>query len=717
MWGDTMSLPIAERWPNRTSLIEHALPPALCVALSLLVVSTASTLVLQAGFLDPYVYAGYVNDYFGTFQRYGHTYYSSRIAYIFLDRTFISIFGETTGLLLCRILVLSCSAYAAFCIAKRFFGWGTAIVAVSWLCLIPWLFRSIAWTHYDGFATAYLLIAMAFLLAPRNHRLIAHIAAGFFLALAVNCNLHVLMVAGLFAPSWLWLNRQVRITNLMLLALSIAVGFFAGYAVLQMLFSLAIGSFRVFIEAAALNSARSLLGGELANWFHPFDRLIANGNFIFLIPIFFTVASMILAALNRKGSTAENRDFALASSFYCAAVLAGALVLHFFFKHTWFSVFYYDVYFVPACLLVVISLAGTTFASLPRTAWLLASGVVTSLLALWFLRESMDITLSVNIRPWIYFAAIVLIGALIYPKITAAPVMLIGLICATYGMFQMQSGVVQQYALWAGRNMKAEGDVYRGAVFLQTFIRRHVPNTMPVGFWYSNDPKNVNLNSMQAMFLWAYSRLQNHTGPGMPTVDDYFKQQIRSRDYIAIMARNDQEIEAAYAALRGLPTRYHEVSRSAYTSPTESYIVALAELHAIPAQLGRELREVPIKELQVQNGARLSSTSAGIELTTASCLWCYSAVLSPETPTRDGSDVILRMSVTLGSGQVGVAKVTPSNMNELLGLTPIIPRVGKQTIDIRIKSSKVDEIVIFRNESPNGASRITVHSLGYYAPN
>ncbi len=713
-----MSLSIAERWSNRSWLIQHAFSLALCILLSLIVVATASTLVLQAGFLDPYVYAGYVHDYFGTFQRYGHTYYSSRIAYIFLDKTFISIFGETTGLLLCRILILSCSAYAAFCIAKRYFGWGPAIIAISWICLIPWLLRSIAWTHYDGFATAYLLFALTFLLVPRDRRLIAHAAAGFFLALAVNCNLHLLMVAGLFAPSWLWFNRRVRLADLAFLILSIATGFIVGYAILQLLFSLAIGNFRVFIEAAALNSARSLLGGELANWFHPFSKLIAGGMFIFLMPIFFTLAGVIGLIVNRRHLSTEKGDFFVASSFYCAAVFVGALVLHTFFKHTWFSVFYYDVYFVPACLLVLISLAGMTFDALSKkAAWFLASTSLLSLLALWFSRETMDITLSVDIRPWMYFSVVVLLCALVYPKITAAPVLLVGLICATYGMFQMQAGVVQQYALWAGKDMRGEADVYRGAVFLQSFVRRHVPNTAPVGFWYSNDPKNVNLNSMQAMFLWAYSRLQNHTGPGMPTVDEYFRQQIRSRDYIAIMARNDQEIDAAYSALRELPTRYHEVGRSVYNSPTERYIVALAEIHAVPAQLGQELREIPVQELQVQNGARLLSTSTGIELTTASCLWCYSAVSPPATSSSDGSDVILRMNITLGSGQIGVATVTSSNMNELSGLTPIIPRVGKQTIDIRIKSPKANEIVVFRNESPNGASRMTIHSLGYYAPN
>ena len=123
-----MSFSITKLWSNHARLIESLLPLAISVAFALLIVSTASTLIMQAGYLDPYFYAGYVNDYWGTYQRYGHTYYSSRIAYIFLDRAFISVFGQTTGLFLCRLVVFTAAAYAAFQIARRYFGYSTAIL-------------------------------------------------------------------------------------------------------------------------------------------------------------------------------------------------------------------------------------------------------------------------------------------------------------------------------------------------------------------------------------------------------------------------------------------------------------------------------------------------------------------------------------------------------------------------------------------------------------
>jgi hypothetical protein len=223
---------------------------------------------------------------------------------------------------------------------------------------------------------------------------------------------------------------------------------------------------------------------------------------------------------------------------------------------------------------------------------------------------------------------------------------------------------------------------------------------------------------MQAMFLWGYSRLQNHSGPGMPEIDEYFKEQVRLREFIAIMARSDQEIDAAYEALRHVPIRHHEVARTSYSSKTESYLIALAELHPIPAQLGNELREIAPKELHPQNGALLTSTADGVDLKTAPCLWCYSAMTTPSSlPPSSTSEVVLRMTVTMTSGQVGIATVTPDDVNNLTNLTKVVPRAGKQTIDIKIKAQTKENIIVVRNESTLGPGQMTIHSIGYYSPN
>lgn len=702
-------------WSNRDRLIASLLPFAICFGCALLMVSTASTLTLQAGFLDPYVYAGYVHDYVGTFARYGQTYYSSRIAYIFLDRAFISLFGETAGLFLCRLVVFTAAAYAAFQIAKRYFGWGPALLAVSWLCFIPWLLRSITWTHYDGFATVYLIVAFAFLIAPRRHLFAAHVAAGFFFALSVNCNLHLLMVGGLFAPSWYWLNRSRPLREIALLAIATVSGFILAYAILQLLFSLTIWNFHLFIEAATLRSAKELLGGELANWSHSFSELIANGNYIFLVPIFFCCAALFTLTLNRNTTDIDAQDFSIAAFSYNVLLLTFVLILHFFFHHTWFSVFYYDIYFLPACLFVLISLAGAMFIRTSRTARVICYGACVPLVALWFTRETLDISLRNDIYLWAYFTLAILVGALLKPKITAAPALVIGLLCATYGIFQMQSGVMPQYTLWPGHDHRMEKDVYRGALFLQNIIRRRVPTDKTVGFWYSNAPENVNLNSIQSIFLWGYSRLQDYTGPGMPLVDGHFKKLIPGESFIAILARSNQKIEAAFAALRAVQARYHEISRDSYTSATENYHVVLATLSHVPPKLGNEIQSIDLKKLVAQNGSSVLMGPEGALLKTASCMWCYSVAVSVPLPARP-TDVVARLDLTVHNGKIGIGTINSDDTNALHNLVSIAPANGDQIIDLKIKRS-TDNTIVFRNESADGASQAVIRSIKLDADN
>lgn len=714
-----MSFSIAMRRPNRAELIEHLLPLAICFGFALLIVSTASTLILQAGFLDPYVYAGYVNDYFGTYHRYGHTYYSSRIAYILLDRAFLLVFGQTNGLFLCRLLVLTSAAYAAFRIAQRYFGFATAVLTISWLCFIPWLLRSISWTHYDGFATVYFLVALAFILVPQRHRVPAYVIAGFSLALAVNCNLHLLMIAGLFVPSWFWMNRKIGVLPAIRLTLAIIFGFIAGYAMLQVLFSLATGTSRVFIEAAAFNSARTLLGGQMSNWFHSLSNIIAIGNLIFLLPIFFCVAVILATALNRSALQQEQRDFCIGAALYITLLTTAVFGLHFM-GHGWLSLFYYVVYLLPGCLLALIAIAGIASTRTPTIFRVICIGTAVGLAGLWFARQAMPPTIPNDIRIWIALAAITVVLALLRPRITSAPALLAGLIVSTTLMFYWQPRVIIQYASWPGlkENAELEKDVYAGAVFLQKFVRTHVPTPTAIGFWYSNAPENVNLNSMQSMFLWGYSRVQGFTGPGMPVIDDAVRQSVHQKPFIGVIARNDKELDEAFAALKSIPANFTEIARAYYTAPVESYVIAIVELAPVASPIGARIGELALYPIMPQNGGAIGIASNGIALTMPACQWCYgaTALLSPEH-IEGLQHIIMRVTLTVSEGQIGIATATSDNISALQNPVSVGVRAIDQTVDIRLPIPAKNPTLVFRNESPNGISRATVRSIEYYKEN
>lgn len=711
-----MSLSIAEQSPDRSWLVNHVLPPVFCVLLSLLVVSTASSLVMQAGFLDPYVYAGYVNDYFGTFQRYGHTYYSSRIAYILLDRAFLLAFGQDAGLFLCRLCVLTCATFATFKIAERYFGFAVGIISACWLCLVPWLLRSIAWTHYDGFATVYALIALAFLLVPQRRRFLGHAVAGFFLALSVNCNLHLLVVAGTFAPSWIWLNRDIGIRRVLGLILAIALGFIASYAMLQTLFTLATGGAKVFVEAAAFNSARELLGGQMANWFHTLGNNISVGNFIFLLPIFFSVAAIFATAVNWSALSRPQRDFCVATLLYVVLLTIAVFCLHFL-QHGWLSLFYYQVYQLPSCLLAFIAIAGIASVRTPRLFRVVCINAPLILAAVWFARHLTDATLPNDIYIWAGLGAVTFVIALLRRK-TSAIALLLSLMLATNLMFIWQQGVgYRHYAFWPGLKSTTElqRSVYGGAVFLQKFVRAKLLPTTPVGFWYSNSRDVVNFNSMQSMFLWGYSRVQGFTGPGMPEVDDFLRKAIQQKRFLVLMARDEEELDRAYAALKTVPINFVEIARANYAAPVESYRVTMVELSPILPSIGERLGEAPLQSILVQNGGAAISGADGLNLATPTCQWCYAATVPLELLQSDAiHDLVIRIKLIVSEGQLGIATTTKANPSALQNVNSAGAGITEQAIDIMIPSLGKDALLVLRNDAASGVSRATIKSIEYH---
>ncbi len=141
---------------TRTRLL-LAIGFGLCCSAGLLL--TASRHLNQAGYLDPYVYAGYVHDYPALLARFGRTYFSTRIAYIYPERLLAHLLGLEGGYFALRFAALTAAVAAVFAVGLRFYGYAPAILAAVWLSFTPWLPRSLLWTYPDGLGIVYLLSA------------------------------------------------------------------------------------------------------------------------------------------------------------------------------------------------------------------------------------------------------------------------------------------------------------------------------------------------------------------------------------------------------------------------------------------------------------------------------------------------------------------------------------------------------------------------------
>ena len=175
---------------------------------ALLLLLTLPSRVIQAGMLDPYIYTGYIHHYSDLLQRYGRTYYSTRVAFLFPDIVFVQLLGDEWGYFAFRYLALIVGAASLYDIARRYYSTMLAIVIVTLFLYSPWTIRSVTYDHYDGFAVIYLLCALNCILIAHRGSLFGSLLAGAFFALAFNCNIFVLAIGGLFFPSWLILRAM-----------------------------------------------------------------------------------------------------------------------------------------------------------------------------------------------------------------------------------------------------------------------------------------------------------------------------------------------------------------------------------------------------------------------------------------------------------------------------------------------------------------------------
>src|SRR5262249_30433281 len=114
-------------------------------------------------------------------------------------------------------------------VGLRYYGLPTAVFVSAWVCLTPWLPAELLYTHYDGIAVVYTLLALALLLVPTRCRLTGHVAAGAAFGLAVNCTQVAAIMGAAFLPSWIVLNRACGARWMVQAALCVLGGFIFGY--------------------------------------------------------------------------------------------------------------------------------------------------------------------------------------------------------------------------------------------------------------------------------------------------------------------------------------------------------------------------------------------------------------------------------------------------------------------------------------------------------
>ena len=649
-----------------------AIGVGLCCSGGLLL--TIDSTLNQFGGLDPYVYAGYIHDYPDLVARFGRTYYSERIAYIYPERALTYLLGLEGGYFAFRFVALAAAAAAVFSIGRRFYGYAPAILAAVWLSFTPWLPRSLLWTYPDGIAVAYLLVGAAFLFVPTRRRLIYHGAAGAAFALAVNCNLFLLAICGLLGPGWAFFYRHGGVVWLARAILALAIGFFATYLVLSLILYVQFPVHGFFLEGASIREAIELLRGEEQSWYEPLSSIIwEDRNFTLLIPITFVLAAFSIVA-TRSTIVRTPRDFEVFVISYLASIVCFFLIFHFGFHAFWLSASYYTIYFLPASVLALVMLGGEAERCGGRIFGAAAVYGGIGLILLWWLALPIRPQLEIGFYLWIIVAAVTVAAAMALYRSGAASVVLVAaLVLLTTSLYQRS---FYQIRGTSPKKEAMEWDVYRGAIYLQQFVNANVRPDEPIGFWYNNDQAPGSpwqpLNSIQSVYLWVYSRAfpTSNDTLGMPLVDDAFRGMLPRYRFLVLLGLSDAETNIGLNALEVADLPFREVKRIRFQGQFWTYAAVLIKMTPRALQLGPLLFDVPLVNLELDpmavNDGSVSRLSDGLRLSTAVAQWTNSlrGRLRPEQESMQGA-AIVRVRLHVEKGDVGIGVSTVGNASKL----------------------------------------------------
>jgi hypothetical protein len=547
--------------------------PAVVLLLPALVLWVTPTLLLQATWLDPYVYGAYIHDYRQTFLRFGVTYYSNRIAAIDLTRLVLLFIHSDASYYVVRYILLIVASASIFAIARRFYGAAVAAVSAVLLCFSPWYVRALANDYVDGFAITYLFAGLAWLLVPKRRVIAGHVAAGMCFALAVNSNLYTLAFGGCFAPAWYVLRGRNTALRLRQMIVAVLVGFVAMYVIMGVSLRVEFPNRSLFFEHETLRMAAVELRGGGDQYFVPIRGILFDvREFYVLVPVVLCITSLIVVARVLRGGAAASREFLIAATVYLTTITALYLFGHFALHH---GIIYYPYYFSYALIathLVLVALIGEAAAASNRRG---ASIVLAAGATVYFVEYVLySLPLSERSWPlWLWVATTIILPLCCLLKLRPLSRLSVIVVCVMAIPIPFYNSGLDYRFLHSRVKYVEEWDVYRGARYLQETIGRVIdPNDM-VRFWYDQSDTRTNLDSIQSMYLWGYSDV-----PTNPRVDDRFLAKIADARYLVLLGMNSQQIDKRIAALSSASIPFSVIRRDRFTGVVWSFQFTTLEL-------------------------------------------------------------------------------------------------------------------------------------------
>ena len=495
----------------------------------------------QVGTLDPWVYTGFIHNFEDLVARYGLTYYSVRFGLIFPHLVLAKLIGPVAGYLTFCYLMYLLAGVPLYLLFRKRYSIEAAMFAYALLASSAWFARSVLWTHPDAAAVPYMIAAVSLLLLDPPCRRLNVFLIGVLFALAANSNMFTLAISGLSGVPYVILHAG-RLRERLAGDAFWALAGFASVFALGAIGYLACCDNANFV-LPTWNVIQWLLSGAGEMYRVKYSTIVHTYLYVYV--------PLVLAAGLAVGAIAIRKHDRLsrACAGYFFAALAFAAWRQLFGKAAFLELFYYFCFLMPPTIICAALLAVrlNTMAGLAEGRWWLLASTATllsvPLLHVYGILNFLGIPLPLLLA----FSGVVLALMAAARWIPLAAPLAAVAFSAGIHTYWIAPSTSFSYFLVPGKRAADELDAYRLALRLIDVIPRFKDDGKPVWFWYP-DSDHL-LHSLQATYLWGYSRLS--PGPGMPVLEgtELNKLAAGSQNWLVLIDRTRDRVAAGMRAL------------------------------------------------------------------------------------------------------------------------------------------------------------------------
>ena len=502
----------------------------------------------QNGFLDPYVYTGYINNFVDLFERYGVTYYGVRFGLILPAHVTAALFGPIGGYFVLRYAYALVAGLPFYVLIRQRFGPPTATAAVSLLLTSPFFARTVLWDHPDASGVPFAFAGICLFLIEHRRRRSLDVCAGVCAGMALNSNIFVAAPLSIYLVVYtaLWLLWRRSARDLIGRLLVFAVGIVAVTTLGAVYYWWRVGHADIF--SVTFRTALWITGGGMASWRTPGIAWVAR-----LWWVLTPVCLAVLAPLAWGRRRVEFSDAVMWAS--AAGATAFFYTFQFMLGGNSLELFYYFSYLLPFVFLLIALILGAIWSHLGiRTAWVALALLLTAAIGPWIL-YSFEQGL---FHPGRFEQHLTIVGSttalvLLWRWGLFSRSLLSLLATAALGLTFFSSFSAPLYSGEVNSRVhpnRVEMDVYRVALQFIDAIPRAPQRPGTIRFWYSNEPPSNSMQSIQSTYLWGYSKVQGQ-GRGLPYLEASELEIVRHPDvkWLGLLAEEESQLAVGRAAL------------------------------------------------------------------------------------------------------------------------------------------------------------------------